>query len=415
MITEAKHQIIMIIPSVHEEWFNAIKENPDLGALRLKFCVENDEIAERSGYGKLAIVDELNNLGAELKELPRLRATFIQIDDQAFSIFIESRIISADMDCYNAIQIDEALASSILHQFFPINPSIPHNEGSNLDKSISDVADSLSINNSIHEIEHFLPVRPINHHELQLNILKLKQNPPEPPDLKRKIQYYSTKFLFVNMNVEGKRILSSTIKVPKGIFPFKDEQILDSLNTKLKLFQPSEKELIAKWKEIDKLSNDIRNEFLISCPLRPSMSILPRNNLIKFEKAIEDLNIQLKNNTEKLVNMIQESIESMLSRFEAELLKMFRKYPPDNYNWADPENFEKMIKRDISRIIAQMRIPDANKLTEKLNAKFHYYDLTYNDLQDEEFLNWCKEAELLPPTEELELAEFRTAFPTTTA
>lgn len=410
-LISAKRQIVMIIPSVHEEWFNAIKENPNLGVLKMKFCIENDEMAERSGYGKLAIVEELNNLGAELKELPRLRATFIQIDDQAYSIFIESRIISADMDCYNAIQIDEAMASSIMHQFFPITSSIPNIEGSNVQESVTDFEDNPSTGVPIHEINHSLPVRQLNYDKLQVNINNLRQNPPDPPDLKRKIQYYSTKFLFVNMSVEGMRILSSTIHVPKGLFPFKDQKILDNLNTKLKLFQPTDKKLMNKWKEIEKLPNDLRKEFLTSCSLRPTMSILHRKNKVTFENEIEQLNKKLKIETFKLVNIIQESIEQMLSRFKLELMELYRKYPPDSYSWAEPENLEKLFQRDIDRIIGQMQIPDANSLIEKLNVKCHYYDLTYHDLLDEEFLGWCWEAGIISSSDEHELAEFKTAFP----
>jgi len=87
MLLFATNEIIIIMPSVHEEWIDAIERNQNNYKLSLKVCIDNSEAVIRSGYGSITSMEKLKSLKAIIKQCDGLRISFISIDNQAFYLF----------------------------------------------------------------------------------------------------------------------------------------------------------------------------------------------------------------------------------------------------------------------------------------------------------------------------------------
>jgi len=62
----AKNRIVLIMPSVHEEWVDVIISNAN--KLQILICIDNSEVAIRNGYGSIKGIDGLKNCGADIRE-----------------------------------------------------------------------------------------------------------------------------------------------------------------------------------------------------------------------------------------------------------------------------------------------------------------------------------------------------------
>ena len=200
------------MPSIHEEWVDAIyrvNKNPNL---RVLICIDNQEIVYRQGYGNLNSIKELCGKNALVKHCENLRICFIGIDDLGCSLFYESRIISGDQDGPNAFQLDRSAADNIIESFFP-------EEYANL-----------------FELDGSPQVEPLKEGELAAVENKLLVNPPVGPDLQREISTYNTLFQYAELHFEGGNISSKTLTIPPSALPFKNSELKARMKTRFNLF-----------------------------------------------------------------------------------------------------------------------------------------------------------------------------------
>jgi hypothetical protein len=66
----------------------------------------------------------------------------------------------------------------------------------------------------------------------------------------------------------------------------------------------------------------------------------------------------------------------------------------------------------VNKVIAKVKLPDASELIKNFKLVKHYYELTWEDLNDKEFLKWFKTKDLIPKETSEQIADFRGAFET---
>jgi hypothetical protein len=381
LLLYAKRNITLIMPAIHEEWVEVIQENQSIDHLEILICVDNNEEVIRNGYGSEKSMDLLTNMGAKIKQCEGLRICFISIDDNAYCLFIESRIIAGDPDGFNALKLNSEFANDIIMEFFPITE-----ENSIMISAPFDYSTFSEIKKSI------------------------EKNPPVEPDLKRQITTYTNLFQFVELRMEGGNFSSKTISIPPGALPFKDEQLKNRLRTRLNLF---DKKTSGSWIEWDYLKmklEDLRRKYLITCSLRKDKSILKREKKEDFKKEIGELRILASETSSKLLQKIQEALDMAPKTLRSELKTFFEINEPDNVKGSSGMDREEKIKMCIDLIIHKIHLPTASSLISKINIEDRYYDLTFEDLNDEKIMEWFLEKKLIKEDDENKIANFRKAF-----
>lgn len=414
LILSAKSKMVLIMPAIHEEWAVVIKQNGLLKPSNITICIDNSEEAIRSGYGNLSSINSLKEYGAAIKECEGLRISFICSDNVAYCLNIESRMIAGDPTGYNAIKLNAESAKDILYQFTPelfIQKEEP--------KFLIDLIKEEKESESTPPLFVGLPKSPKKSIAIPINEVKaeevkkaLKINPPESPDLKRKISTYTTLFQYAELHLEGGNITSKTISIPSDALPFKDQELKKRLRTSINLFT---KETTSEWNEIHELRkqlDEIRKTFLTPCNLRKDKSILSKENKSEFQKKVNELKIETETKSKDLINKVQTAINNSEDTLRNELEAFFGVNPPDSAKNLDPENKRRQIDREITNILGKIKLPNANDLVSKIKLLDLYYELTHEDLNDKAFLDWFANKGLIDENNRDKIASFKNAYET---
>lgn len=382
LLSGAQSEVILIMPAIHEEWITALKINPNINDINLFACIDNSESVIRNGYGSLKGLEELIKLNANIKECAGLRISFISVDNESYFIFLESRIISGNPEGINAIVVGSEQALQFTQQFFP--PP---------------------------EVTTTLPVEPLDIETFKKVKVAITTNPPEEPDLKRRINTYSTLFQYMEIHFEGANIQSASVTIPTKALPFKDEELKKRMKTKYNLFT---KEQTNKWQsllDIKQKVEELRKEFLTSCKLKKSRSILKKERRTEFIFEFEKLKKESEENVKTIIEDVQQEIQKSKLVLKAELTTFIKQNEPEEIKViSNPELKNTMIEEYVLNAIASAKIPTALDLIDKMKLEKQDAEFTVDDLSNKDFLDWFIEKKLITASDENELAKFAKAF-----
>lgn len=386
LLITARNRLVIIMPAIHEEWVETIKQNRNLKFLDIWVCVDNNETVIRNGYGSLKSLEELRKIGAIIKEYDGQRINFIATDNQAFCLFLESRILAGDPNGLNALELDKQYSETIINEFFP--------EYDTSGNSIEIDFDAIPIDE-----EKFVEIKK-----------SIEKNPPEEPDLKRKISTYNTLFQYAELHFEGGNLSSKTITIPPDSLPFKDVELKKRIKARISLFS---EEITKKWTELSDIKLEVekvRKEFLVTCNIRKEKSILKKEKKLAFQKAVEKLKKVAEEKTKLLQDRVQTAINNSEDTLRNELSAFFSVNPPDGLQELNPENVKRKIDKEINNILFRIKLPDAASLISKMKLDVMYYELTWEDLNDDAFNQWFVTKGLISKEENDKIANFSSAF-----
>jgi len=387
LLLKAKQHIVLIMPAIHEEWVEIIQKNKNAKDCKIEICIDNSEDVIRNGYGSVKSLEALVSLNAIIKECPGLRVNFISVDGVSFCFFLESRILAGNPDGYNALVMDELQAGKIISQFF---------KDAYLDNQEDD-AELISI--------------PLQVSKATAIKQALEKNPPEEPDLQRKINTYKTHFQYAEIHFEGGGIQSKTITIPKDALPFKDADLKDRMKTRFNLFTKEDSDKWNKLDEIDTMIKNIRKDFLNPCKYKRGRNIIDKSKKGAFLIKAEDIKNAVGQKKKDLTDDIQRAINKSEDVLTKELTNFLEANPPEKIREIKDDALRKrQIARMIQEIILKTKIPSASDLINKMVIETEYAEFTEEDLSDEKFLAWFTEKKLLTKETENDIASFEIAF-----
>ena len=388
LLLNASENLVLIMPSIQEEWVEVIKKNEYLKEkLRILVCIDNSEKVIRDGYGGVQSIEELKKLGANIKECDGLRIGFLASDSEIYCIFMESRIIAGDPEGYNALKLNLETGRGIMLHFFP---ELIYVEQEN---PIEVIATTLQTE-KVEKIKEALIKYPV-----------------ENPDLKRKINTYRTHFQYADIHFEGGGVQSKTITIPKDALPFKDANLKDRMKTRFNLFTKEDTDKWNKLDEIDTMIKAVRKEFLTTCKYKRGRNIIDKSKKEAFLKKVEEIKKAVEEKKKDLTDDIQRAINKSEDVLTKELTDFFETNPPEKIkDIKDAVLRKRQIEKIIQEILLKTKIPSATDLIDKMVIETEYAEFTEEDLNDEEFLKWFKEKKLLTKETENEIASFKNAF-----
>ena len=385
LILTAQYRLYLIMPSVHNEWYDVVQRRKDIDrSVDIRLCINNSEKIIRNGYGSIDAIDNFKKNNFLIMECKKLYINFLCIDNSFFALFLESRNLSGNLEGYNAIQLDQSVGTKIIDQFFSLSESKSTNE------FISQPLD----------LKKFEEI----HKAIELN-------PPSEPDLLRQIDTYKTYFQYADIHFEGGRIENKKVFIPQDTPLFKDRKLSERIKTSFNLFTKEDTE---KWSDLSEIKlkvEEIRSRYLVSCKIKRGRNILKKVDKAKFNQEIEVLIELVNKKKDEIIDSIQQSIYNSTDLVKEELRNRLETNPPQELlQLKTPENRARKLEDLLNDVIAKMKFPQASQIIDKMNIDVQYAEFTVEDLSNEEFINWFKAKGLFNKILKNEIGEFQKAY-----
>lgn len=391
IISKTKDNLIISLPNIYVEIADSIIEYSHK-IKKLKLLIDNSENNFRNGFGDYKDVEKLENNNIEMHEIKGNMISFIISDEKGYFLFPQSRIFSSgDDNTSNAVLMDAISIIKIKNYFFP-----PENEKEKEDckNEIIEVKNRIndSINRTIENIENGTEVeyKPIKFDKSKFEVIKNKlvSNPPEQPDLKRQLSTYISNIQFVEMEFKGSHFNTLNIKIPPDALPYKDEQLKKKLLTKMKLFEKIEKKKeYESYLILIKEFKVIKAKYLKPITCRKDKSILELNKKLGFLKEIKGIKENISEVNKSLNELLKEEILNSRKVLKDVLQEFLMVNPPDHLKQYKEPLFKKSLEEEVNKIIYSIEFPDPEKILNKLDIEYRFYDLTIEDFKDNVLLN----------------------------
>lgn len=399
LLEQAKERVFISLPSIHKNLSEVLMNLRDLPFLFVIIDLSEDRI--RDGYGQISAIEELQNAGIKILDFPGNMVSFIIADEIGYFLFPESKTQLNTTKSINAVKMDPVILNSIVGYFFP-----------NLNKKkrinpFKYVAEMNKFIDNAEEEEKIKKIEKINIDKLSVIQQNLNNNPPQKIEFSNILNVYRTKIEFVELIFTGANIQSKTIKISSKILPFKDKKIREMFHTNMSLFTDVED---SDWyKDINDIKDElkeIREDYLIPFTIRKK-SFLIKSNHKDFESKVKGLKDKIEKLNEKTAIALSDEILNTKKRIKEELITFFKVYAPEGLEKFDKNDpfYKRAIEDQAESMVNNIKLPKYSEGKINFNLEYFFYDITIEDLKDENFLKILKKAEVITKVDENEIVE----------
>lgn len=407
LILQAKHRVYVSLPGIHEELAHALVEAAKRGS-EVRVVLDCSEESVRNGYGDLPAIEALRAAGITVYHFPKNLISFLICDERGYLIFPESRIFALDDTGTNAVELDRVTLLRLVSSFFPpIDASAREKITTELKRSVAELAAKPEMLLEFGEPPPFDVVDPAKVEEVKR---ALADNPPVHPDLQRRIRTYTAKIQFVELHFDGKNIGAAKVSIPADALPFKDELLRKSLETRLRLFQNMiGDERFKALSDFMKSEDLLRREYLVPIASREK-SIVFIGRKQEFITKLDELRSRITDVRTKTIEAMTEEVLNSSDRVKKEVLAFLRENPPEGYERFQESLFERKAEALANRVVGSIKFPEPEGLLGKMAFRVNFYDLTWDDFKDEDFLQELAEKQVFSTGELNDIVSMREAF-----
>jgi hypothetical protein len=374
LFKSAKKLIVISSPGISEVVAEALIRSQNDDGIEVKVYLEITEKSFRNGFGEISAITKLRENNIEYLTIEELNLYFIIIDDTGFfyfpkSLFVEEEGAAANLFPMTKLQVKTIkLLYGILDKADVEYESIVENVGIETLREVSKKINEFDEEQSI-KLED-----------------KIKKDPPVKPDYERKLEVYRAKFQFVELKFSGANLHVTKVKLPSKALPFKDDTLKKAVEANLRILDDiSKKDFLKPFFDLKDYIDYIRGSFLYYIKKREK-NIIKREGKYEFEKLLnsikEDINVIKKD----ILNQLQQEILATQDRISKNLFDFLMDNPPKELIGLEGIVKENAVRKATDKIMASINFPLANKLLNGLKLEWHYYDITWQDLNDKEVL-----------------------------
>lgn len=308
------------------------------------------------GYAEHEAFEELKKSGCNIKCEENLRIGLLIVDGQVFVFSPMSLNLESDeegAENVNALALQKEVSKPIMEA---ITPSSDSNEPEIGKREIS---------------------------EIEIKIIEniIESNPPQKPDLTRKISILTSQFQFVDLSFKGSQLKNTKISLNARELGITDDDLVQRISGQYKVFEklPQNYEsgirrLKNKYKELKERFTRIIGEYGTIVWISESRD---------FENAIEALQGEIDKFNKKIVKEIVDEINKSKEKL--------KEFISDNYKINQQQSFiqkltqtkkEKVIEDIIERAF---RFYTQEELEKNLELKYKYYNISSQMASDTEF------------------------------
>jgi hypothetical protein len=411
LINRAEQRVCLVLPGIFDELAGALAARKRSGIARIQVLTDVSEDNVRNGFGSISAIETLCASGVDVYECSDNLVSFVICDEIGYWLFPQSRIFRFEETGTNAASIDPIMQIRLLHQFFPSLPNEVLGIGvdgvvNTLEQLVQQVCDEMAKPPDLDR-----PIYLLDENELKKTKGRLEINPPLHPDLKRQISTYVAKIQFSELTFEGANLHTAKVTLPPDALPFGDAAIKRLLETRMRLFENLEElDGFKKFLKLKGTIEEIRKQFLTPISSRKK-SILRVERKTEFIKQVEEAEATAAQLNQEHSELLEGLMLNSKDRIEKEIVEFFKRTPPENVAAIKDERLrERKIQDMAARILAKIRYPDPQHLLDKLSIKKHFYDVTFEDFRDEEFLKELEEKEVMEKDDISSIVSIRDAF-----
>jgi hypothetical protein len=405
VIHHAQTQLLISLPSLHEEMYEAILHtNMSKQGIEIKVIIDFDPATFRQGYGDFQTVKGLLDHGIDVKTITDNRISFIIADNKGYFIFIESRsLIPADKPLLNVIQIDPITIVRLKHYFFD-------NLNDDFDDELTNaiIEESKMLNNAKSILkEEKAEVDTISQERLSKVEDDLKKNPPLKPDFKRTVAFYANKLQYVEFSFEGQNFQSTKINIPPKAMPYNNPEIKKKLVTKLKLFESiEESKAFTAFTELKDRKKEIANLYLVPLTLRKGKSVIRVIDTQDFIRNVQELQQALVKAQSELYGILKEEIDIAITSMQHTLKLFYLENPTEDMKMMGKSNYQMMAENLSKSTVHHIKFPDPMHWIKNLSIKYFFSDITFEDLKNRELLEELHKKEVIEEADIKYLTDF---------
>lgn len=382
IISTAKKQIIISMPNISDVMAISLAEYKKKG-IDIHVFLEFSENIYRSGYGEFESINTLKNAGIEILNKSNFNIYFIIIDDWGYLYFPKSSFMEEEGIAYDLLPMETLQLKSLKLMFNLLDDE---------DRDFETLAEDVGIE-KLEEISK--NINYISDNEISVLENKFKTDVPLKPDYGRTLETYKAKFQLVELKFTGANFLSKKVKLPPKALPFKDMQLQKAIEANLRLFTDyTESEYLNDFNKLKEKIEIIREKYCYHLKCREK-NIIIRDEKGNFISDIDSSKGDILKTQVNLLNMLQSEINKSREQIRSNLFIFLLSNPPDNYKSLNETNLKNEIRNMVNGIVSKIHFPLAAKLINDMKLEYSFYDLTWEDLNNEKVLTELLEKGLI--------------------
>jgi hypothetical protein len=364
-IGRAEKYIFLAIPGITKKISDAlIKTHNRLGGWeKISVVIDPSSKVYYLGYAELDAFDELVLCGCKIKCENNLRIGLLTVDDQMFVFSPLSLNLESDeegADSVNALMIDYKIAQPII--------------------------EAIMSGKDINEPE----IGKRNISEIEVRIVKntVKYNPPQKPDLTRKISVLTSQFQFVNLSFKGSRLKNTTITLNARELGIVDEDLANRISGQYRVFEELPESYERGIRDLKDRYKRIKERFTRT--IGEHGTIVWVSQRTDFENELKALQSEINKFNKEVVREVVDEANRSKERLKKFINKNYKKT-------NEQESFDQIlaqIKREsvVDEIIEKAFAHYTEKELEKnLELKYQYYNISPQTVSNEEFAGKIEE------------------------
>lgn len=375
-ILSAKDSVVLAAPAINDAIAKAlIQTHQRLGNEAVQVILDVSADVCRIGYGDISAVRLLHEAGLQVREEKALRLGVLICDNKGWSFVATPRLVEAEVDevaTYNALTLTEM-------QVVVLRGELPKTaEEEAQDRQVPEEQDLFSSK---------IGAKLVKKEQIQEVEKALIIAPPQPFDLARQSNVYSSLIRYVELSFEGLNVAAKTIKLPKEIslLTTKDKELKSLISTSLKLIGKTD-----QLKELQEIADGIsalREAFLPSVGKEGRIILKEKEPL--FEEKLASINALLDTAKEKTKNTLEKQLEKTRKQILPDLVAAVLKNPPSKFEGLfslNKDGATEYVNQILNRVF-----PSADSLISGMKIHCAYKDITYNSLKNKEFMDRVNE------------------------
>lgn len=393
----AKHEILFSSPGISEVVAEALISSQKYDGIKVKVYLEFTEKSFRQGFGEISAITKLRENNIEYFSKEGLNLYFIIVDDTGYFYFPKSLFVEEEGTASDLFPMTKQQAKTI---------KLLYNNLDENDNDYENIVEEIGIDTLREVSEKIIPVTQVQSKVLETIIEK---DPPIKPDYERKLIIYQEKFQFVELKFSGANIHIKKVKLPTKALPFKDDAFKRALEANLRILDDiSKKDFLKPFFDLKDHLDYIRGNFLYYIKKREK-NIIKREEKFEFEKSLNSIIKDINKIKDDILNLLQQEILATHDRISINLFDFLMDNPPVELTGLKGTVLENAVRKATNKIMASIRFPLAIELLSELKLQWSFYDITWQDLNDDEVVKELQNHGLISDKEKSYFSELALA------
>lgn len=384
LIHSAEESVIFAAPGIWEDVSIALTAaSGRLGREMMIVCLDVNEQTMRLGYGEIEAIQQLKVNNVVVNHIEHLRFALIIVDGNGYSFSPTAHYLESEQSTslgFNAIKLTAEQVREATTRLSPAAKAI----------ALATCTDEQQ-RGLIEAIEPDMANNPIDDIAVEQIGTSLKKVPPAEFDISRQVRVYSSYLQYVEVKMTGAAIQRQKISMPKVFQSLGEDN--KALEGRLKTsFDLLAKDNELSSKALEEQIKELRDDFTPSLGKKHGRVMLKSNKNV-FNKELEALKDNLKKHAENVEKNLQKSINESVSKIAQYYLPLVLKNPPNKLKGAlgmYADNEEEVLVWITSQL--EMVFPNAEQMIGKMEVSVIHKDVTYENLNDHEFLASVKKS-----------------------